>query len=284
MRGYSCYMKAILSKKVRILALDLDDTLLHSNQSISPRTRNAVRRAEEAGVTVVLTSGRIPEAMDRYVRFLDLHKRPAYLISNNGALITESHTGNIVHETLLDPKTIIAVCDLAASEDFPLQMYADNITYISRHNEYSDIDEKLTGLRQVVVENFCDLAGYGCYKLIIPGAVALLDNVESIIRTYFGDEISIFRSRKHFLQIASKNTNKGTALAAIAGIKGMSAEETMAIGDSMNDEAMIRWAGIGVAMANGDERLKNIAKLVTDKTNDEDGVAEIIEKYILDQE
>ena len=160
-------------------------------------------------------------------------------------------------------------------------MYADNVMYISRHNEYSDIDQELTGLRQVVVENFCDLAEDGCYQLIIPGEPGLLKSIESIIRTYFGDKINIFISRKYFLQIMRGGTDKGTALAKVAEIAGVKAEEVMAIGDSMNDEAMIRWAGIGVAMANGDEELKNIADIVTEKTNDEDGVAEIIEKYIL---
>ena len=265
---------------IRILALDLDDTVLCSDFSISSRTREAIKQAEGAGVTVVLTSGRIPEAMDRYVRLLELHNRPGYLISNNGALITESHTGNIVYESLLDQETITAICDLAENEDFPLQMYADNITYVSHRNDYSDLDEQLTGLRHVVVQNFQALAGERCFKLIIPGDPLLLQKVDRIIRAAFGDRVSLFLSRKYFLQIAPKDTNKGTALAKIAGLLGRSAEETMAIGDSMNDESMIRWAGIGVAMANADERLKNIADIVTEKTNDENGIVEIIDKYI----
>ena len=265
--------------KLRILALDLDDTLLRSDLSISAHTRNVIRSTEEIGLTIVLTSGRIPETMDRYVRFLGLHERPGYLISNNGSLITESHTETIVHEELVDQQTLLAICDLADSEGFPLQMYADNITYISRKNEYSDMDEQLTGLRQVVVENFRDLAGFGCHKLIIPGEPVHLANVEKIIRSSLGENISIFTSRKYFLQISPGETNKGTALAKIAGILSVSADETMAIGDSMNDEAMIRWAGIGVAMANGSEQLKSIANIVSEKTNDQDGVAQIIEEY-----
>jgi hypothetical protein len=77
----------------------------------------------------------------------------------------------------------------------------------------------------------------------------------------------------------SKDTDKGTALAKVAEILGVKAEEVLAIGDSMNDEAMIRWAGVGVAMANADERIKKIADHVADYTNDDDGVAEFIEKY-----
>jgi hydroxymethylpyrimidine pyrophosphatase-like HAD family hydrolase len=80
-----------------------------------------------------------------------------------------------------------------------------------------------------------------------------------------------------------KGIDKGSALARIADILGVNAGEVMAIGDSMNDEAMIRWAGMGVAMANGDAHIKNIAGLVTDNTNDDDGVAEVIEKYFLER-
>jgi Cof subfamily protein (haloacid dehalogenase superfamily) len=269
---------------LKILALDLDDTLLRSDFSISSRTRNAIKQAVQMGVTVVLASGRIHAAMDHFSRILGLDERPGYLICNNGALILETHTGNIVYEAKLDKKTILAACDLADAEGFALQMYDDDIIYISRQNEYSNIDQRTTGLRQVVVENFRDMAGDGCYKLIIPGDPELLKHVEILIRTYMGQSLTIFTSHPYFLELTPKDTDKGTALAKVAKILKVKQNETMAIGDSMNDEAMIRWAGIGIAMANGDERIKSIADLVTKHTNDEDGVAEVIEKYFLNKE
>ena len=274
-------MKANIENfKPRILALDLDDTLLRSDLSISYRTRNAIKRAVEANVTVVLASGRIRTAMEQSSRLLGLHKHPGYLICNNGALVEESHSGNVIHEARLDTQTVLAICDLADAEGFPVQMYDDDIMYISRQNEYSSIDQRITGLRQVVVENFRDMVGDGCYKLIIPGDPMLLKFVESLVRTYMGSEMTIFTSRPYLLEIVPKETDKGTALARIAGLMNVRQDETMAIGDSINDEAMIRWAGIGVAMANSDERIKSMADLVADHTNDEDGVAEIIEKYL----
>jgi len=268
-----------IEPKLRVLALDLDDTLLRSDLSISHRTRHAIRRAEKAGVIVVLASGRIPEAMEHVSRLLGLNKRLGYLISNNGALIKESHTGVIVHEAKLDRDTLLAICDLADAEDFPLQMYEDQIMYVSRQNEYTGIDERLTGFRQVVVENFRAMVGEGCYKLLIPGDPTNLSNVKEIIKTYLGAKITIFSRRPYSLELMSKGTDKGSALAKVAEIQKISAAEAMAIGDSMNDEAMIRWAGIGVAMANSDEQIKSIARLVTSHTNDEDGVAEVIDKY-----
>jgi hydroxymethylpyrimidine pyrophosphatase-like HAD family hydrolase len=170
---------------------------------------------------------------------------------------------------------------LADAEGFAVQIYEDDIMYVSRSNEFTSYDQKLTGLRQVVVENFRAMVGGGCFKLLIPGDPMLLVPLESIIRTYMGDEITLFTSKPYFLEILPSKTDKGTALAKVAELLNVPREQTLAIGDSMNDEAMIRWAGTGVAMANGDERIKNIASLITEKTNDDDGVAEVIEKFIL---
>jgi len=270
-------------KSIRILALDLDDTLLRSDLSISHRTRHAIKRTEQLGVTVVLASGRIPEAMEHSSRLLGLNKRPGYLVSNNGALIEESNSGVIIHEALLEPRLALIICDLADAEGFAMQLYQDDIMYVSRQNEYSRYDQRVTGIRQVVVENFRAMVKEGCYKLTIPGDPAVLSHVASLFRTYLGDNITLFASRPYSLEVMSKNTDKGTALAKVAKTLNVDAKEVMAIGDSMNDEAMIRWAGIGVAMANADERIKSIANFVSDHNNDDDGVAEVIEKYFFDK-
>jgi Cof subfamily protein (haloacid dehalogenase superfamily) len=267
-----------------MLAIDLDDTLLRSDLTISFRTRNAIRRAEAAGVVVVLASGRIPQAMEQFARLLGLHKRPGYLICNNGTIIQESHTGNLVYEIKIPSATALSAYDLAEAEGFPVQIYEDDIMYISRSNEFADYDQKLTGLRQVVVENFRAMVARGCYKLLIPGDPMILSPLENILRTYLGGEMTIFTSKPYFLEILPPGTDKGTALAKVAERLGIPQESVLAIGDSMNDEAMIRWAGVGVAMMNGDDRIKDIAALVTEKSNDDDGVADLIERYILGKE
>lgn len=266
---------------VRLLALDLDDTLLRSDLTISYQTRNAIKKVEAAGVIVVLASGRIPAAMDQFASLLGMHKKTGYLICNNGTLIQESHTGKVVYEIRMDVNAALTAFDLADAEGFPVQIYEDDIMYVSRHNEYTSYDQKLTGLRQVVVEHFRAMVAGGCHKLLIPGDPKLLPPLESILRTYLGDSITIFTSKPYFLEILPANTNKGTALEKVAELLGINQKDVIAIGDSMNDEAMLKWAGMGIAMANSDERIKNIADLVTTRDNDDDGVAEVIEKYIL---
>jgi Cof subfamily protein (haloacid dehalogenase superfamily) len=267
-----------------MIALDLDDTLLRSDLTISFRTRNAIKRAEGAGIIVVLASGRIPAALEQFSRLLGMHKRPGYLICNNGTMIQESHTGSLIYEIRIPPKTALIAYDLAAAEGFPVQLYEDDVMYISRPNEFAEYDRKLTGLRQVVVENFRSMVAAGVYKLLIPGDPMILKPLEALLRTCIGEESTLFTSKPYFLEILPPATDKGTALAWVAERAGIPREAVLAIGDSMNDEAMIRWAGISVAMVNGDDRIKNIAAMVTDKSNDDDGIADFIERYILGKE
>jgi hydroxymethylpyrimidine pyrophosphatase-like HAD family hydrolase len=96
-----------------------------------------------------------------------------------------------------------------------------------------------------------------------------------------GDAITLFTSKPYFLEIMPPACDKGSGLAIVAGRLGLSREEVMAFGDSMNDEAMLRWAAYGVAMLNGDERVKKTARYTTEKTNDNDGLADFIERYVL---
>jgi len=181
----------------------------------------------------------------------------------------------------MESKPALAAFDLADAEDFPVQIYEGDIMYVSRHNEYTEYDKKLTGLRQVVVENFRAMVGGGCHKLLIPGDPILLAPLEKLFRAYLDDDVTLFTSKPYFLEILPARTDKGTALARVAEFLGIRREEVLAVGDSMNDEAMLRWAGTGVAMVNGDDRIKAIADFVTERTNDDDGIAEVIEKYVL---
>ena len=266
---------------VRLLAVDLDDTLLRSDLTISYRTKNAIKKAEDAGVKVVLASGRVPAAMESFAKTLGMHRRLGYLICNNGTIIQETLAGNIAHEIRMEPSAALAAFDLLDAEDFAVQIYEGDVMYVSRHNEYTEYDKKLTGLRQVVVENFRAMVGGGCHKLLVPGDPVLLVPLQNLLRSYLESTVTLFTSKPYFLEILPARTDKGTALAKVAELLGIKREEVLAVGDSMNDEAMIRWAGTGVAMVNGHDEIKAMADFVTERTNDDDGVAEVIEKYIL---
>jgi Cof subfamily protein (haloacid dehalogenase superfamily) len=240
-----------------------------------------IKKAVAQGVVVVLASSRIPATVDQFIKTLGMNKRPGYVICSNGTIVQESNTGKIIWETQLDTQAALAVYDLATAEGFPVQIYEDDIMYVSKSNEFTRYDQKLTGFKQVVADDFHAIVRKGCYKLLIPGDPMLLQPLESLIRTYLGGDITLFTTKPYFLEVLPKETDKGSALAKVAEILGVEQKAVMAIGDSLNDEGMIRWAGVGVAMANGDDRLKAMADMVSEKSNDDDGVADIIEQYIL---
>jgi Cof subfamily protein (haloacid dehalogenase superfamily) len=263
-----------------MIAIDLDDTLLRSDLTISFRARNAVKRAARAGIAIVLATGRIPAATEPFARLLGMHKRNDYLVCGNGTLIIESGTKRVVFETKLSVQAALTAFDLVSAEGFAVQLYENDVMFVSKTNEFTVYDQKLTGLKQVVADNFRDMVAKGCDKLLVPGDPLILPPLESILNTYLDGEITLFTSKPYFLEILPPKTDKGTALEKIAARLGVKREEVLAMGDSMNDAAMLEWAGKGVAMLNGDERVKKIADAVSDKTNDDDGVADIIEKLL----
>jgi Cof subfamily protein (haloacid dehalogenase superfamily) len=270
-----------IMRNIRLIALDIDDTLLRTDLTVSYRTRKAVKRCIAAGIAVVLASGRTYSALQPYVKMLSLHKNNNYLICGNGSVIQESATGNIVYHVTLPLKPALAAFDLADAEGFAVQIYENDMVYVSRKNEFAGYEKKLTGMHLSVPDNFREMIAGGCHKLVIPGDPMLLKQLEVILLNFIGDSLTVFTSKPYYLEILPPAADKGSALSKIAEMSGIERNEVMALGDSMNDEAMIRWAGLGVAMCNGDERIKKIADIVTDKSNDEDGAARVIEQYVL---
>ena len=268
---------------VQLLALDMDDTLLRSDLSISYRTRNAVRKAEARGVKVVLASTRAPAVLEHFSGILGLNKRPGFLIANNGTVIQESHTGEVIFEQRLSPEAALLVFDMADAEGLTVQIYDEDILYVSRDNEFSEYDKKITGLRQVVVDNFRSMVASGCHKLLIPGDPMILKPLAQLLEN-IADGASVHTSKPYRLEVLPSGADKGNALRIVAEKCSIPSGAVLAVGDSMNDMSMLSWAGYPVAMSNADSKLKEIAALVTDKSNDEDGVAEMIERYILGDE
>ncbi|MDR1868318.1 MAG: Cof-type HAD-IIB family hydrolase [Treponema sp.] len=267
----------INNNTIRLLALDLDDTVLRSDLTISLRTRNAIRKVESAGIEVIVASGRIPASMDKFVKQLGLHKRNRPLICSNGSIIIESMTGKVTYEAFIPFESALIVYDLVTAEGFSVQIYEGSTLYVSKQNEFTDYDIKLTGLKQIVAPDFREKLIDGCHKLLIPGDPMILQPLMKLLNSYLDKEITLFTSKPYFLEILPPNVNKGTALAIVAEKLGISADSVMAVGDSMNDAEMIKWAGIGVAMQNSSESFKQIADMVTERSNDDDGVADLIE-------
>lgn len=266
---------------VNMLAMDLDDTLLRQDLSISDRTVSTLRRAADRGILIMLASGRSPEAMSEYARRIGIDREKSYLICNNGSQVITSDTGETVFEHFLPADIAIEAFRLCIDAGLSCHIYEHQHIFVSKETEWSDRDFQLSGLAPVIPDDYEALIRKGTYKLVIPGDPDYLVPVEAELKVVFAGRATIFVSKPYFLEILPADTGKGEALRELAGRLGVDRQNVMAFGDSMNDESMIRWAGQSVAMRNGRSEIIALARHITDLPNEEDGIADFIEKHVL---
>ena len=268
--------------KPRIIAMDLDDTLLKHDLTISDHTVDVLQQCMSRGILVALASGRAPEAMYPYAKRIGIDNRKSYIVANNGSQILISDTRELVYERFLPEDIAIEAFRLTVAAGLSCHIYDDTTIYVSRETEYSERDFRLSGLKPVVPDDFEEVIRRGVYKLVIPGHPEFVTPVEAEFKVLFRDRSTVFVSKPFFMEVLPLNAGKGEALQEIAEtFLGFSAEDVMAFGDSMNDESMIRYAGLSVAMINSRKEILDLAKFITDRTNDDDGIADFLEKNVL---
>lgn len=267
--------------KIRLLALDLDDTLLRSDLTISERNRQAIRQAEAKGVVIVLASGRAVAAMSKFAEELGMFGRPGFMISDNGSTVTDTLTGETLVSHVLEPPLLHQLLEEMEIRRLPVQVYEEGFIKVTRDNPITDEDVQLSGLPKKVVPDIVpDLADWP-RKLVIPGDPAVLPGLRDHIRARYGHQVNTFVSKPFFLEILPGQADKGSAVKYVADKLHLVREQVMVMGDAANDLGMITFAGWGVAMANALPEIKQAAKIVTQADHNDDGVAEIIEDYIL---
>ena len=266
---------------VQLLALDLDDTLLRADLSISTRNRDALKAAEDQGVRIVLASGRTVPSMERYAGELGMFDRPGYMISDNGSTITSTLPQAVLLQHSLDRHLLRQLLEAFEVLDLPVQVYRDRSILVTRETNIQGSDVKLSGFTKEVVPNLADHLDFDPTKLVIPGDPEVLPTALSVIRSAFGDRVNAFISKPYLLEVLPHQADKGSALRYVAQSLGIPRDEVMAMGDAANDLGMITYAGWGVAMANGVEEVRRAARIVSRYTHEEDGVCDVIQRYVL---
>lgn len=266
-------------KNIALVATDLDDTLLRSDCSLSSYTIDTLKAIRERGAQIILASGRTPEAMYRYAEALGLHEEPGYLICNNGSLIIRSDTRETVNEQFIPEDVALAVFDYARDTGLSCHWYENGTIYASRDGFYTQRDRELSGLAVIIQPDFAPLIRRGCSKLLFAGEPAEVAKQAERFQERFAGRATVFISKPYFLEVLPYGAGKGEALRMLAeNHLGITPDEIIAFGDSMNDESMLRYAGIGVAMRNAREEIRALADHITAHTNDEDGVARHLEE------
>ncbi len=269
---------------IRLVALDLDDTLLRSDLTISGRNLEAIGSAIGCGIRIVLASGRTYASMKGYARLAGLERRGEYLICSNGAELREADTGLRLETATLDPGFCRAAVGLLDAYGYPWQIYEEGTIVYSRMNPWTEADSVITG--QVARRaTAADLAfGTGTSKIVVPGDPAGIATLLPELRAAFGDKAEVLTSKPHFLEILPPGVDKGASLGKLAAHLGIERTQVMAIGDAMNDLGMIEFAGWGCAPANASREAKAVARIVSPYTNDQDAVASLIETMVLSGE
>lgn len=275
-------------RKVKgIIALDLDGTLLNSAKELTEGNRRALERAYEAGYAIVPTTGRFYNGMPACIRELPFVR---YIITINGAEVADLETGEVIYSAEIPNERALAVYEAMDSENVLYDAYQHNDAFMSvAHKERIDTmvssdhyREMLHRLRKPVpdLKAFLRENGDDVQKIqLFTVDRALRLHLMEKLPTMF-DGLAVSSSVIDNIEINDSRAHKGAALLALADHLGLSREDTFAFGDGLNDLTMLREAGIGFAMENGEPEVKAMADRVTCSC-DEDGVARGIE-YILE--
>ena len=268
---------------VKLIALDLDDTLLNDDRQITDGNVAALRECAEWGIYVVLCSGRAEDAILPFVRRLEIAGKEAgrFLIAINGCSIFDLHKREQIFCRKVEPEILIRTNQMAEARGLRSEVYTPDTIYYREETKWTKLDVDLCGLKGAKVDDYDEFLKTGFTKMLVPGEPAELLKLQSELRAEFGERAVIFTSKPYFLEILPPNCGKGEAVSHLANELGFGMEKVMGFGDSMNDESLIRMAGHGVAMCNGLEEIKKVARYVTTYDNNHDGVGQFIKEHVL---
>lgn len=280
-------MGGLTMKDIRIIALDLDGTLLNSNKELTERNYRALEAAAARGIEIVPTTGRFYDAMPQVIRDLPFVN---YAITINGAQVAHVRTGDVLYRAEIPWQQTVEIMSVLDTLPVVYDCFMDNAAFMTaalkeRIDECTDdphYRKMVRELRQSVPElkAFITKRGQDVQKSqFFTMDMALRQRMLNELPRRFPGIITT-AALLHNVEINHERANKGAAVLALAEHLGCGAENVMAFGDGLNDLSMIRAAGTGVVMANAFDEVKRYADYITDDC-DHDGVAAAIEKFCL---
>lgn len=264
----------------KLIALDMDGTLLDEKKEISNRCQNNIKKLKEKGIKVVLATGRPIDGVMRYVEKLGLLDEDDYVVAYNGALVQSTRTDQILYHKPLSLDSYKELYDVSKQLGVYIHALTDSSVLTPKNNPYTDIESSINQIPTIEgpVEDID--SSTKIVKVMFIDDPKKLDEIIPLIPQWVKDKYSILRSAPIFLEFLDKSTNKGVGVSAIAKKLGIKQEEVICVGDAENDVAMMEYAGLGVAMGNATDEAKAVADYIT-FTNEDDGVAHVIEKFML---
>lgn len=289
----------------KIVAIDLDGTLLNSFGEITPNTKEVLKKAIEKGVQVVLASGRPVSAIENIANEIGAEE---YLISGNGALVYDIKEKKIVYDKFLSKDQVLEIVDICEENSIYCNVYTEqeviakslnyNVLFYHKENAKKPEGKRtniniVANLRKYIEElsadsKFLKVTVCDPNRLIFSGIIRKLRNIDTIdvldvshmSRKTIKDGTDDVQIEYFYTEITNKNVNKWSAIEYLLEKENVKPEEVMAIGDNVNDKEMIQNAGLGVVMGNSSPQMKEMADIVV-SDNNSDGIVEAVEKFIL---
>lgn len=266
--------------RAKALVLDIDGTLTNSGKEIAPATKACILDALERGHKCVLASGRPAHGCGRYARELELERYGGYLLSHNGARIVACGTGETIYEKPLPLAALPGLYAFAAEHGCGLATHqGDTVISAFAPDRYVSWEAHINGMPVRQAEDFVGYVDFQVFKCFMTAEDEKAAALEKELQALYGESLGIYRSEPYFIEIVPRGVDKGSSLAMLAEHMGMAREDVICCGDGFNDIPMLRWAGVGVAMGNAGQAVKDAADYVTG-TNDEDGLVEVIRRFV----
>lgn len=267
----------------KLIAIDMDGTLLKHDKTMSEKTKEVIEKARVKGARVVLASGRPLEGLENYLEELGLTSDEDYVICYNGAIVQNVKTKQVIGRTILKGQDLIDLYALSKELGVNIHAFSKNGCVTPIMTTYSKLEGDINGI-SVHVINYDEIdPEEEIIKIMFVDEPETLQKAVDQLPKEVHEKYTVVRSAPYFLEFLNKEVNKGEGVSILAEHLNVDREEVMCFGDAGNDLHMIEFAGMGVAMGNAFPEVKEVANYIT-KSNEEDGVAYAIEKFVLANE
>lgn len=261
----------------KLMAVDIDGTLLNNRNELTDNTKNAIRRAVEKGLIFTIASGRPIQGIEGLNKALNLD---VPFITYNGAMVVLGKSKQVLYEQKLSKADAGDIIKLGEEYGTTIMVWKDNGLYVPKVDERVDKYKTISSVEPIIAENMKQLIENGVTKILWYDEVEKVEQYQREIGKYLSDNVNFHPSRPYFLEFVDKNASKAIAMEKLGEYYEIKQSEMIAVGDGYNDLSMIEYAGLGVAMANSPDGVKEKADYIT-LSNEEDGVAHVINEFIL---
>lgn len=261
----------------KLIAVDIDGTLLNSNGEISPYTIECIHKCHNNGIKFVLSTGR---PLVGVLELLDKINIDIPIITFNGSEVLKGKSKEIIYQNNLNSNDSKYIFQLGLTKVDLVVAWVDNQLYVNTNNSKADFYANIANTKFNLIQDIEKLFIKGSNKILWYDNESTIQKLSIEISSIIPNSTNFHTSRPYFLEFVDKNSSKAIAMQKLGEYFNINSSEMIAIGDGFNDISMIKYAGLGVAMGNSPLEVKNISNFVT-KTNDEDGVAYAITKFVL---